>query len=232
MACGSSAAPGREGNLGHGLFEYQCLTDQDPACPDGTTTMQGCGGLASSTPSSTQCFPSAIAAGGRFRVQYTPNVDTTKVGNPVLKGVAGEYISSLGEGEFKALLPGWVGVYSQSTVDSTLVDYTLVKIATIKRLQIVDISTKKGVPPSGVTLGKGAGASYKLTAFDSNGQSLAGAVESFLWDTSNAGIVALTADPHTATMTVNAVASGTATLTAYADDTKAVNTTLQIVVQG
>jgi len=232
VACAASnATPGREGNLGHGLFEYQCLTDQDPACPDGTNTMAGCGGFAGSTPSATQCFPSTVAVGGRFKVQYTPNTDTTKVGNPTLKGVSTEFLAQLGDGQFKAIKAGWVGVYSQSTVDSTLVDYTLVKIAAITRMQIVDVSTKKGVPPGGVALVNGGTAAYKLNALDPNGQPLAGAVEGFLWETSDPKIVSLSDDPHTATMNVKAAGVGTATLTAYADDTKQVNTTLQIVVQ-
>ena len=42
-ACASNAPPGREGNLGHGLFAYQCINSQgeDPACADGTDTMPG-----------------------------------------------------------------------------------------------------------------------------------------------------------------------------------------------
>jgi hypothetical protein len=231
-ACsGSAAPPGREGNLGHGIFDYQCITDQDPACPEGTNTMPGCGGFASTTPTSTQCFPSAVAVGGRFRVQYSPNTDTTKVGNPTLKGVATDFLSSLGDGQFKAIKPGWVGVYSQSTVDSTLVDYTLVKVSAITRVQIVDVATKRGVPPGGVSLSTGGVAAYKINALDPNGQPLAGAVEGFLWETSDAKIISLNEDPHTAQMTVGALATGAATLTAYADDTKAVSTKLEIVVK-
>ena len=193
--------------------------------------MPGCGGFASTTPASTQCFPSVVAVGGRFRVQYVPNQSTTSVGNPTLRGVASDFIASRGDGQFQAIKPGWVGIYSQSTVDSTLVDYTLVRISPITRMQILDVATKKGVPPGGVTLRRGDQPSYRINALDPNGQPLAGAVEGFLWETSDPKIVSLNVDPHTAQMTVGAVAPGTATLTAYGDDTKAVSTKLEIVVQ-
>jgi hypothetical protein len=213
------------------MFEYQCLTDQDPACPDGSQTMAGCSGFAASTPASLQCFPSLVAVGGRFRINYTPNASTVKVGNPALRGVATEFLSTLGDGQFKALKPGYVGVYSQSTVDSALVDYTLIRIGAIARIQVVDVGTKKGAPPSGVTVSTGTIAAYKINALDTNGSTLAGAVEGFLWETSDDKILALGDDPHTATMHVHAVAPGTATLTAYADDTKTVKTTLTVLVQ-
>jgi hypothetical protein len=193
--------------------------------------MPGCDGYASTTPGSVQCFPSAVAVGGTFHVLYTPSVDVSKVGNPTLRGVATDFIAALGDGGFKAIKPGWVGIYSQGTVDSTLVDYTLVKISPITRLQIIDVALKRGVPPGGVTISKGSVASYRINALDPNGQPLAGAVQGYLWDTSDPKILSLGADPHTAQMIVNGVAAGTATLTAYADDTKAVKQDLQIVVQ-
>src|SRR5262249_39825982 len=137
VACaGDARGPGREGDLGRGVFEYQCLTDQDPACPEGSQAMPGCSGYAGTTPSSTTCFPSGIAVGGRFRVMFVPNASTTKVGNPTLKGVATDFLSALGDGQFKGIKPGYVGIYTQSTVDSTLIDYTMVKLEQIARVQI------------------------------------------------------------------------------------------------
>jgi hypothetical protein len=230
-ACGAAGPPGREGDLGHGTFEYQCLTDQDPACPSTQNTLAGCSGSTLTTSPSTLCFPSAVAVGSRFRVGFTPNSSTTNVGNPTLKPVAPDYLFALGDGQFKAIKPGYVGVFAQSTVDSKLVDYIMVKVDPITRLQIIDTVTRKGVPPTPITISKGTTVAYELNALDPNGQALAGAVEGFLWETSDANFVALQNDPHTATMHVTGVGPGRATLTAYADDTKAVKATLQISVQ-
>ena len=228
-ACSSVGSTGRTGDLGHGVFYYQCQTDQDPICPEGSTTMQGCA-RTSANPTGVQCFPSSVAVGGRFRIQYAPNGSAEQVGNPVLRTVSGDYMSALGDGSFKALKTGYVGIYSQSTVDSTLVDYTLVKINPISALRISDTTTKKAVPTN-ILLTRGASAAYKIAAFDSNSQPLAGAIESFVWETSDARTVALQDEPHTATMHVSAVAAGSATLTAYADDSKTVKATFTITVQ-
>jgi hypothetical protein len=232
-ACSASASTGREGNLGHGVFQYQCDTDQDPICPEGHRTMAGCDVTNGQyIPAGTQCFPSGVAVGGRFHIGYQLNSSTSNsgIGNPVLKVVSPDYMSGQGDGQFKGLKPGFVGLYSQSTVDSTLVDYTLIKIEAIAKVQILDAVTKKGVPAQ-VPLAKGMAASFKITALDQNGQALAGAVESFLWETSDATIVSLADDPHTAAIHVNGVAAGKATLTAYADDSKTVKSSFDITVQ-
>ena len=54
-------------------------------------------------------------------------------------------MTGLGDGQFRTTKPGLVGVYTQSSVDSTLIDYTLIKVAAIKKLQIQDATTKRGV---------------------------------------------------------------------------------------
>lgn len=231
-ACGaSSASSGREGNLGNGVFQYQCDTDQDPICPEGLKTMQGCNVTDFSlVPAGTICFPQEVAVGGRFHLQYVLNRSTTNVGNPVLKVVTTDFMTGLGDGQFRASKAGVVGVYTQSTIDSTLVDYTLIKISLIKKLQIQDAATKRGVASS-VSLLKNGVANYKLVAQDQNGTALAGAVETFQWETSDATIVKLVTDPVSASIQVVAVAAGKATITAYADDSKTIKASFDVTVQ-
>ncbi len=228
-ACSSASSSGREGNLGHGVFLYQCDTDQDPACAAGSKTLPGCEVNPVSIPTGTQCFPSEVAVGGRFRLQYSPNTNTN-VGNPVLKVVSQDFMNGLGDGQFRANRPGTVGIYTQSTVDSTLVDYTLLKISAIKKVQIQDVTGKRGVGAT-VTMTKLATAQYKLLAQDQNGQSLAGAVDSFLWETSDPTIVTLATDAHSASIQITAAAVGKATISAYADDTKTIKASFDVTVQ-
>jgi hypothetical protein len=232
VACASaSPSTGREGNLGHGVFQYQCDTDQDPICPVGIKTMLGCNVTDNTQiPTGTQCFPSAVAAGGRFRLQYQLNRDTTNVGNPVLKVVSADFMGALGDGQFRANKPGLVGVYTQSTIDSTLIDYTLIKISAVQKLLIQDPTTKR-IVASPTTLSKGLTATYYLVAQDQNNQPLAGAIDTFTWETSDATIVSLASDAHSASIQVAAVAAGKATLTAYADDTKTIKASFDVTVQ-
>ncbi len=231
VACGaSSASTGREGNLGHGVFQYQCDTDQDPICPEGLKTMPGCNVTDNTLiPAGTQCFPSEVAVGGRFRLLYQLNRGTTNVGNPVLKVVAPDFMAGLGDGQFRANKSGVVGVYTQSTVDSTLVDYTLIKINAIQKLQIQDAKTKRKVA-SPTALAKGPIATFTLIAQDQNNQPLAGAIDSFTWETSDPKIAAFVTDAHSASIQVSAVATGTATITAYADDSKTIKASFDVTV--
>jgi hypothetical protein len=232
VACASAAASsGREGNLGHGVFQYQCDTDQDPICPAGLKTMQGCDVTDNELiPAGTQCFPSEVATGARFRLQYQLNRDTTNVGNPVLKVVSADFMTGLGDGQFRASKPGTVGVYTQSTVDSTLVDYTLIKISAIQKLSIQEPATRRGVA-SPASLTKGLTTTYVLVAEDQNNQPLAGAIDTFTWETSDATIASLATDAHAASVQINALAAGKATITAYADDSKTIKASFDVTVQ-
>ena len=230
-ACGSAGPIGRVGNLGNGTFQYECLTDQDPACPAGTKTLPGCDITPGNVVSSgTQCFPSTVAVNGRFRINYASDSSVQGVGNPVLKVVEAARMTALGDGQLKGIKTGYVGVYSQSTVDSTLIDYTLIKVAPITKLAIVDGVSGKGIAPQ-ITMTATQTGLYGLKAEDDNGLALAGAIESFIWETSDATIVALADDPNSATMHVNAVKAGKATITAYADDSKSVKSQFDITVQ-
>lgn len=230
-ACSSLASStGREGNLGNGVFQYQCDTDQDPVCPAGHKTLPGCDVTTGATlPAGTQCFPSVVAVGGRFHIVYRPNYDKSNVGNPIVKVVAPEFMTSLGDGQLHANKPGTVGVYTQSTVDSSLLDYTLIKIGAIHKLQILD-STKRSVPLA-VNLTKGQATPYSLVAQDQNGTAMGGAIETFSWESSDATVATFTTDARSASVQVSAVAPGTATITAYADDSKTIKASFAVTVK-
>jgi hypothetical protein len=213
-AASDASTEGRQGNLGHGVFGYQCQSDSDPACPSGSTSLPACDGPARTTSPSQNCFPSAVALGGRFRVQYTPGDSTANVGNPTVTPVSNDYLSAAGDGLFQALKPGYAGVVARSTVTIEVVDYTLLRITPIAAIRIQD-STGKTAAPS-LVLPKGGKASYKLVALGKASEQLAGAVD-YTWSSSNLTVVRLGQGNPSATMTVEALAPGSSTLTATSD---------------
>jgi hypothetical protein len=236
VACSGTGETGKEGNLGHGMFLYECDNDQDPACPPGLTTMaQDCQERYSNNVG-VQCFPTSVALNGRFRMQFYPDPNLANLGNPVLNVVGAAYMKATGDGHFTGIKAGSVAVYAQSTVDSTLVDYTVVKIAPIAKLQMNDLTTKKGVP-SQVTVAKAVQAGFALVAIDADAQKMAGAIETFSWELTGAKTTSfnLVDAANTATMhvgtTTTAVSGDAATLTAYADDSKTVKVSVNLVVQ-
>jgi hypothetical protein len=239
VACGSNEAPGREGNLGHGSYLYECDNDQDPACPQGLNVMaQPCSStFTNSSTVSTQCFPSSVAVGGTFRVQNRPDPGLTNLGNPILNTVSGTYLSATGDGHFKAMKIGSAAIFAQSTVDSTVVDYTILKISPIAKLQINRVATRQQAPPS-VAIARGTPDAFSLVAIDTDSHPLAGAVSSFSWEIKNnqaASSFTLLDGANTATMHVGVAGTAgqtdTATLTAYADDSKTVKAAVNLTVQ-
>src|SRR4051812_12924927 len=98
----------------------------DPACPGGPTTkatrMDGASTSASSS-FTNSCFPSAVALGSRFRITFTSTVSSGTVGNPILSAVSPEYMTSLGDGVFRAMKQGYVSIVARATVDNRIVDY-------------------------------------------------------------------------------------------------------------
>jgi hypothetical protein len=233
VACGSAGETGKEGNLGHGMFLYECNNDQDPACPTGLTTMaQQCQERYSNNVG-VACFPTSVAVNGSFKIQFYPDPGLANLGNPILNVASATYMKATGDGHFKGIKAGSVGVYAQSTIDSTLVDYTIIKIAPIAKLQMNDLATKKGVPTQ-VTVAKGAPSGFALVAIDADNQKMAGAIESFSWELDKTDNFTLLDAANTSTMhvgtTTNATAGGTATLTAYADDSKTVKASVTLMV--
>ena len=226
-ACSASdATSGRAGNLGNGIFNYQCQSSSDPTCAAGSSTLPGCDGTGYSySTSSSTCFPSAVALGGRFRIQYKANSSVGNVGNPSITPVSTDYLSNSGDGIFQALKPGYAGVVVRSTIVSDVIDYTLIRITPIKTIKIQD-SEAAGAPPS-ISIPKGDKPSFKILALGSAQERLAGAVD-YTWTTSNAAIVKLGQGSPSASMAIEALAEGTATLTATTGDT--VKATIELTV--
>jgi hypothetical protein len=157
------------------------------------------------------CFPAAVAVGGKFTLTYTPGsaVPASEAGNPILEAVAPEYMESLGSSQFQALKAGYVGITARSTVDNTIIDYTIVRVEPIASLAL-----KQGasVVPAGLALTQGSSTTLEVTAADASGNALGGA-SAVAWTTSDPTLLTLGTIGASAAMLVTAgTKSGMATL--------------------
>lgn len=82
------------GELGRGDFHYRCIGAGDPACSPGETVAS---------------FPSRIALGGRFELDYTWNDDDDEQPQPSLRSPAPERLRLQGK-TFTALAYGYTAV--------------------------------------------------------------------------------------------------------------------------
>jgi hypothetical protein len=197
-----SSGPGEvNGNLGNGAFAYDCLSPDDPACPSPDFIQIG---------PSPDTFPAALASGAHFKVSYTAN-DTTQGGNPSVKPVAPEYLSSLSaDGSFTALKPGIDAVVARSSVNGLVFDFTDITISPISSL---GVTTTDGEPlPTNLELSTGSTKTLLANALGPRSEKLAGSVD-YTWTSSDDTIVHLEEGNPTAHVDVDAVKAGTATLT-------------------
>jgi hypothetical protein len=218
VACGAfNSSTGREGDLGNGVFAYNCQDDSDPTCPSGKTSIPGCdsyqGYKAAGT--GTNCFPSSIAVGGKFRVQYYANPDLVQsTGNPTIRAVSSDYLESAGDGIFLAKKAGWDGVVATSTVNSQVVDYTILRITPIATLKLRDDAGQPAT--TSITLRVGVSTAYHVIAEGNLTEPLAGAIN-FTWASTDQTIVKLMKGNPTAAMTLQGLAAGKATISVKTD---------------
>jgi uncharacterized protein YjdB len=217
-ACGAnSSAPGREGDLGNGVFAYNCQDPSDSACPSGLSAISQDCQQASVASSGTNCFPSSIAVGGKFRIQYHVNPSqVSNAGNPTLRAVSSDYLVTAGDGIFMAKKSGYVGVVATSTVNSNVLDYTLLRMAPVAALKLQDNdSGKPALPTTDVIVGQSR--TYHVIAQGKLTEQLAGAID-VNWTSSDPTIVQLKSGNPNATMEIQVLKAGQATITAKTED--------------
>ena len=199
--CGSSDGS-RNGNLGHGTFNYKCVDQSDSACK---TTKLTTGPLTGPLE-----FPGAIAEGAQFRLEYGVKTgDETTAGNPTLRVVSNVYLTKESD-TFTALKTGFGAVVAKSTTTGKVIDYTLIKINPVGSLRLSDPGG--GLPPPTVTLAKGVTTDYVVEALGAHGETLDGTL-GYKWDSSDPTVVTLQMGSPTARMKILASKAGTATLT-------------------
>jgi hypothetical protein len=228
-----SAFNGVSGNLGQATFSYVCIDATDSACAGSTSFSatltpagQGDGGqtVITGTTSSAEIpatgaeaptFPLAIAVGSEFRMTYggvaTTNsglqtATSTDVGAGLFKTVTDEYLLPVGSGpsDFRAIAPGYGGVYIENTANSELVDYTLLHLVTVDTLSLGDAS----LAPLGsaFTVTGTSPTVFTVTPLH-DGTAVAGAID-LEWSVDDPSLVSLTTPNPTARMTLTPRVAG------------------------
>jgi hypothetical protein len=201
-----------EGVLGNGEFVYTCVGGQDPSCAAIVTST----GSTQSLP-----FPSKIAFGGRFGVEYS-----TEPGS--LWGVPGYVQSASADwlpydaagGAYTATRVGHPWVVATDS-DGGLKDMVSLTIAPIASITIAAAQAPTRViqfepTPSPMPYVAGTTHTFAATALDPDGTPLAGDVL-YSWASSDPSVVSIVggAGSPSDSVTVDYVAGGTAALYAW-----------------
>lgn len=219
-SCSSASEPqGRTGNLGNGVFLYECQDTSDPACSGGTGNMMpGCAGQrtvdwpgTAREEQAKQCFPSRVGLGARFRIQYRASSEAPNPGNPVIKPIAPSFLQLLGDGVFEAKRLGQAGLYAVGSTNGQLYDYTLVKV---EPLGSIRLTAPDDQPiPTQVNLRVGDTKEMRATAFSLANAALAGSLP-YAWTVSDDRVAVLETGSPSATLRVRGVAPGSAKVSA------------------
>ncbi len=202
----SAAADQKRGDLGNGVFTYECVSATDPAC---ATNSQSYFDTATD-PKAAEVFPTAIASGAKFRLRY--DATAANAGNPTLRPVSPVILdySTANNGTFLALRPGIDAIVARSTADSLVFDYTYAHVSPVSSIDVIDKSGDNSLSTSRLSVGDEQ--SFVGVALDPFGERLAGAVD-YTWTVSDESVLRLEDTNPISRMDVKALAAGTATVT-------------------
>jgi hypothetical protein len=187
-ACAPTSTPNEQvGTLGNGTFNYACISNDDPECPNALGT----------TPAT---FPT-IALGGTFSITYT----STNSSDPsaTVMAVSPSFFANQGE-DFTAILTGTPSFVAETPAGAVL-DYTTVTVASINSISVSDTTRVSSEPYH----------SYLATAMGAVNEPLGGRVL-YTWSSSDPSVLTLQGGQETPSSSVHVVwlKNGTATLTA------------------
>ena len=202
------------GELGVGVFLYECPTSGDPFCDGGT----GVGDE----------FPRAFALGGRINLQYDWRDDAEHIGDPPpqLQSASSSFLTREGDG-FTALATGYAAVLAV-TGNNEVVDLIHLQIREVDALQVVPAELPGAAPLQALTLAAGTTSELQALAVDTD-RVLLGGVLGHTWTSADPEIVAVVAGGDSGRVRVAAGIAGTTTLTVAHD---AVTVQLTITVEG
>lgn len=195
------------GELGKGVFRYECVDAEDEAC----------GGQATAS-----TFPAAVATNSSFDLAYDP-FDTTSVGSAfVIEPVAEKFVSPSGDA-FRAHAAGTTAFLARQTSDGALIDFVHIRVANVVSLSVL----AEDEPSLSTTLSVGEEHLLVASALDADDTALAGSMK-YTWTTSDANVVSLGLVSEGREMAISAVAPGTADVRV---ETGGVSKTLALTVQ-
>ena len=202
------------GELGVGVFLYQCPTSGDPFCDGGT----GVGDE----------FPRAFALGGRINLQYDWRDDDEHLTDPPpqLQSASPSLLTRDGDG-FTALTTGHAAILAV-TGNNEVVDLIHLHIREVDALQVVPAELTDAAPLQELTLSAGSTSELQALAVDTD-RVLLGGVLGHTWTSADPAVLAVVAGGDTGRVRIEAGIAGTTTLT-VAHDTVSVQ--LVITVEG
>lgn len=202
------------GELGVGVFLYECPTSGDPFCDGGT----GVGDE----------FPRAFALGGRINLQYDWRDDEEHIGDPPpqLQSASPSFLTREGDG-FTALATGYAAVLAV-TGNSEVVDLIHIQIREVDALQVVPAGLPGAAPLQALTLSAGTTSELQALAVDTD-RVLLGGVLGHTWTSADPAVLAVVAGGDSGRVRVAAGIAGTTTLTVVHDT---VTVQLTITVEG
>jgi hypothetical protein len=183
------------GELGVGVFLYECPTSGDSFCDNGNPA---------------PVFPQAFALGGRIHLQYDWKDDSDHFSDPLpqLQSASPTLLASASDG-FTALATGSSAVLAV-TGTSEVVDLRHLHIREIASLQISDHSETLALTE--FQLEPGSDTLMQARAVDADDVTLGG-VLGYAWSTGDADVLIITAGADSGQARVQAVNPGETTLT-------------------
>lgn len=197
------------GELGVGVFLYECPTSGDSFCDDGNPA---------------PVFPQAFALGGRIHLQYDWKDDSDHFSDPLpqLQSASPALLSGTNDG-FTALATGYAAVLAV-TGNSEIVDLRHLHIREIASLQVSHQSETLALTE--LQLEPGSDALMQARAVDADDVTLGG-VLGYAWSTGDADVLIITAGADSGQARVQAVNPGETTLTlALGEQSVVVNVTV------
>lgn len=207
--CDAMEPATKSGDLGNGRFRYVCVNGSDIACLGGEPPVS---------------FPSVIAVGAEFGVEYLPWSKSTPTGR--IEPVSPAFVTETSRG-FRVMRAGTDGLLARSTEDGHVIDFTHVTFRAPAKLRF----SSEDDAPARKFLKVGDEMTIYARPVSHDGEDLDGAI-SCAWMSSDEGVVALMLDGETPTMGLRAMAAGKATISASTSGlVSTAPTTLEITVE-
>ena len=183
------------GELGVGVFLYECPTSGDPFCDNGNPATM---------------FPAAFALGGRVHLQYDWKDDSDHFSDPLpqLQSASPQLLAPASDG-FTAVATGYAAVLAV-TGNSEIVDLRHLHIREIDRLQVSNLGDTLAITE--LPLEPGTETVLQARALDSDAVTLGG-VLGYAWSTGDPDILTIVAGADSGQVRVQAGKPGDTTLT-------------------
>ncbi len=202
------------GELGVGLFLYECGANGDPFCASG--------GVVSDE------FPRAFMLGGRISLGYDWRDDDDHFADPLpqLQSASPERLARMTE-YFTALETGYAAVIAV-TGNSQIVDLVHLHIREPVAVQAVAVGMPGATPVRELSLEAGENADLQALVLDADDVSLGGAF-GHTWTIADPAVLKILAGADTGRVQVSGVSGGTTTLTLTHGE---LTTTIAVTVAG